>query len=112
MQIPPIKLMRQGVMANVNQSLDNDRAVIEYTKAVQARPDDRTLRALLDQAKVRAAQDHFSRARRMASVGKLEEALVEYQLAAELNPSNETIQQEMQTARVQLRAKAHVDVRL
>src|SRR5687768_11546975 len=98
--------MRAARLAESQQ--DYDRAVIEYTKAVQARPDDRTLRALLDQAKVRAAQDHFSRARRMASVGKLEEALVEYQLAAELNPSNETIQEEMQTARVQLRAKVSV----
>ena len=88
---------------------DYDRAVIEYTKVVRARPNDRMARASLEQAKLRAAQDHFSRARRMASVGKLEESLVEYQLAAELNPTNQTIQDEMRTARAQLRAKIAVN---
>ena len=88
---------------------DYDRAVIEYTKVVRARPNDRMARASLEQAKLRAAQDHFSRARRMASVGKLEESLVEYQLAAELNPTNQAIQDEMRTARAQLRAKIAVN---
>nr|MBA3268947.1 hypothetical protein [Acidobacteriota bacterium] len=88
---------------------DFDRAVVEYTKVVRARPDDRNARASLEQAKVRAAQDHYTRARRMASVGKLEEALIEYQLAAELNPSNEAIQEEMRRARGQLRAKVAVN---
>ena len=47
----------------------------------------------LERAKLRASQDHFSRARaRLAATGKLEEALVEYQLAAELNPGNGDIQ--------------------
>ncbi len=40
----------------------------------------------LDRAKLRASQDHFARARRHAATGRTEEALVEYQLAAELNP--------------------------
>ena len=76
---------------------------------MRARPDDRTARASLEQAKKRAAQDHFTRARRMASIGKLEEALVEYQLAAELDPTHQSIQDEMRTARSQLRAKIAVD---
>ena len=88
---------------------DYDRAVVEYTKVVRARPNDRMARASLEQAKLRAAQDHFTRARRMASVGKVEEALVEYQLAAELNPSNQSILDEMRTARAQLRAKIAVN---
>jgi general secretion pathway protein D len=87
---------------------DFDRAVVEYTKALRARPNDRTLRASLEQAKLRAAQDHFTRARRLASIGKLEEALIEYQLAAELNPTNGAIQDEMRTARAQIRAKIAV----
>ena len=88
---------------------DFDRAVIEYTKVVRMDPNDRNARASLEQAKVRAAQDHFTRARRAASVGKLEEALVEYQLATELNPSNQTVQDEMRTVRAQIRAKIAIN---
>ena len=87
---------------------DFDRAVIEYTKVVQARPNDRTARASLEQAKLRAAQAHFTTGRRLASLGKLEEALLEYQVAAELNPSNGEVQDEMRTVRAQLRAKVAV----
>jgi general secretion pathway protein D len=88
---------------------DFDRAVVEYTKVVRARPDDRTARAALEQMKLRAAQDHFTRARRLSSIGKLEEALVEYQLAAELNPTNANIQDEMRSVRAQLRTKVAVN---
>jgi general secretion pathway protein D len=84
---------------------DFDRAVVEYTKLVRANPDDRNARASLEQVRVRAAQAHFSTARRLAALGKFEEALIEYQLAAELNPSSGLIQDEMRTVRAQLRAK-------
>ena len=93
---------------NAEAQQDFDRAVVEYAKVVRARPDDRTARAALEQAKIRAAQDHFTRARRLASIGKLEEALVEYQLAAELNPTSSQIEEEMRRARVQMRAKIAV----
>jgi general secretion pathway protein D len=98
--------LRDARLAEAQQ--DFDRAVIEYTKAVRAHPDDRNARASLEQAKLRASQDHFTRARRLASVGKLDEALVEYQLALELNPTNQTIHDEMRTARTQMRAKIAV----
>jgi general secretion pathway protein D len=98
--------MRAGQAAESQQ--DYDRAVVEYEKAVRERPNDRTARTSLEQAKLRAAQDHFSRARRLASLGKLEEALVEYRIASELNPTNSTIDQEMARARAQLRAKISV----
>ncbi len=42
-------------------------------------------------------------------IGKLDEALVEYQLALELNPTNQTIHDEMRTARTQMRAKIAVN---
>ena len=87
---------------------DFDRAVIEYTKVVQARPNDRTARASLEQAKLRASQAHFTTGRRLATLGKFEEALLEYQLAAELNPANTAVLEEMRTVRAQLRAKVSV----
>ena len=99
--------LRDARLAEAQQ--DFDRAVIEYTKAVRANPDDRNARASLEQAKLRAAQDHFTRARRLASIGKLDEALVEYQLALELNPTSQTIHDEMRTARTQMRAQIAVN---
>jgi general secretion pathway protein D len=90
------------------QRQDYDLAVAEWTKAARARPDDRTIRLSLDRAKLRASQDHFARARRHAATGKTEEALVEYQLAAELNPANGEIQDELRALRAQLRTQVAV----
>ncbi len=88
---------------------DFDLAIVEYTKALHAKPNDRSIRASLEQAKLRAAQQHFTRGRRHAGTGKLEEALVEFQIAAELNPSGSEIQEAMRETRAQLRAKVAVD---
>ena len=59
----------------------------------------------LDRAKLRAAQDHFVKGRRLAALGKFDEALVEYGLAAELNPSSADIDQELRATRNRLRTK-------
>ena len=98
---------RQAELAEGQQ--DFDRAVIEYTKLVRERPNDRIARASLEQAKLRAAQGHFTTARRLAAIGRFEDALAEYLIAAELNPSNTAIQDEMRTVRSQLRAKVAVN---
>ena len=98
--------LRTAQLAESQQ--DFDRAVIEYSKALQERPDDRTIRTALQQARIRASQRHFSTARRLAAVGKFDEALIEYQLAAELNPTDGEVQDEMRTVRSQQRAKISV----
>ena len=67
--------MRAGRTAE--RAEDFDRAVVEYQKALRQRPDDYSLRRALDRVKLRAAQDHHTRGRRLAGTGKLEEALVE-----------------------------------
>ena len=46
----------------------------------------RTPALALERAKLRAAQDHFTRGRRLAATGKLEEALVEFQIAVRAEP--------------------------
>ena len=74
---------------------DYDRAVVEYTKALRLRPDDADARLGLERAKLRASEDHFQRGRRLAATGKLDEALVEYELAAELNPTSADIDEEL-----------------
>jgi general secretion pathway protein D len=87
---------------------DYDTAVVEFSKALRERPDDITIRKSLDRAKLRASEVHFTRARRQASTGKLEEAVVEFQLAAELNPANGEVQDELRSTRAKLRAKLPV----
>jgi general secretion pathway protein D len=96
------------VARNAEASQNYDLAVAEYTKLLRDDPDSREARQGLDRAKLRASQDHFSKARRLTSTGKLEEALVEYQLAAELNPGNTEIERELQDTRRQLRAKVAI----
>ncbi|MEO8681533.1 MAG: secretin N-terminal domain-containing protein [Vicinamibacterales bacterium] len=98
-----LKLARS---AESNQNYD--LAVAEYTKLVRANPNDADAKQGLERSKLRASQDHFTAARRFSATGKFEEALVEYQLATELNPGNSEIAREMQDTRTQLRAKVAV----
>jgi general secretion pathway protein D len=98
--------VRRAGQAEAQQ--DFDRAVVEYTKALKSDPDNRTIRMSLEQAKLRASQDHFTRGRRLEAVGKLEEALVEFQLAGELNPTASDVHEAIQSTRAQVRAKLAV----
>ena len=87
---------------------DYDLAIVQYTKALHLHPDDVNARVGLERAKLRASQDHFARARRFVATGKLDQALVEYEVAAELNPSNPDIDTELNTTRHGLQAKVAV----
>jgi general secretion pathway protein D len=93
---------------SAEQSQDYDLAVVEYTKALRLKPADNGLRLALGRAKIRASEDHFTRARRLAATGKLDQALAEYELAAELNPSNGDVDNELRSTRNKLRAKIAV----
>jgi general secretion pathway protein D len=90
---------------NAEMAQNYDIAVAEYTKLLRENPANRDAKQGLERAKLRASQDHFAAARRLSASGKLEEALVEYQLAAELNPSSADIDRELQSTRTQLRAQ-------
>src|SRR5438552_774320 len=94
---------RRGREAERQQ--DYDRAVVEYTKAVRLHPDDTNARTGLERAKLRAAEDHFLRGRRLAATGKFDQALVEFELAAEMNPTSGDIEDELRATRNKLRAK-------
>ena len=85
-----------------------DEAVMEYTRALEERPNDRTLRRDLDRARLRAAQYHKAEGLRLAGLGNHEDALVEYRIAAELDPSNADIQDALREAaeRVRMREAA------
>jgi general secretion pathway protein D len=90
------------------QQQDYDRAVVEYTRAVKERPGDKSAKLALERARVRASQDHFQRGRRLEAAGRYEEALLELQLAAELNPSNGDVDDLLRSTRLALRNKIAV----
>jgi general secretion pathway protein D len=96
------------VAEQAEQAQDYDRAVVEYTKIVRANPGDKFAKAALDRVKLRAAQDHMARGRRLAGLERYEEAVVEFQVAAELNPSDSQIDTALKDARQKLRAQVAV----
>jgi general secretion pathway protein D len=87
---------------------DYDRAVVEYTKAARANPNDDTTRLALQRARIRASQAHAFRGRKLLSAEKYEEALVEFQLASELNPSDVQVEEALRDTRQKLRTKVAV----
>jgi general secretion pathway protein D len=87
---------------------DYDRAVVEYTKALREKPGDADARAGLERTKVRASEEHLQRARRLSATGKLDEALVEYGMAAEMNPTSTVIDDELRATRNKLRLRVAV----
>jgi general secretion pathway protein D len=98
--------MRAGQLAE--QSQDYDRAVVEYTKVLKAHPDDKDARLSLDRAKLRASLDHYNRGLRLRNGGRLDEALVELQIASELNPAGGDIEDMLTAVRAQLRTKVAI----
>jgi general secretion pathway protein D len=98
--------LRAGRVAERQQ--DYDRAVIEYSSAAKQRPNDVELRVALQRVKIRASNDHFAKGRRLAGIGKLEEGMTELQVAAELNPTNAEIDDQLRQTRAALRAKVAV----
>jgi len=96
----------QGWKAERQQ--DWDRAVVEYTAAVRESPQDQNARLALERAKLRAMQVHVANGRRFASLGKLDEALVEYQIASQLSPANTEIEDALRNLRTALRARVAV----
>jgi general secretion pathway protein D len=98
--------LRSGIDAERRQ--DYDLAVVEYTKAVRLRPNDTDARLGLERARLRAAGEHFQRGRRLAALGRYDQALVEYELASELNPTSGDIDTELRATRSQLRSNAAV----
>jgi general secretion pathway protein D len=87
---------------------DFDRAVVEYTKALRAKPGDQGIRVALERARIRAAQAHAFRGRTLAAAERYEDALVEYQLASELNPSDTQVDEALRDTRQKLRTKVTV----
>lgn len=100
------KPYRVGQLAE--QRDDFDQAIVAYTQAQVADPDNREIALALKRAKLRASASHHSKGRRLAGAGKYEEALVEFQLALEFNPANGDAEDAVREMRVALRTKMAV----
>ncbi len=98
--------LRRGAAAEQRQ--DYDVAVAEYTNQLRQHPGDANARLALERAKLRASTAHFASGRRFAATGKLDQALVEYELALELNPTNADIETALRDVRGQLRTRVAV----
>ena len=88
---------------------DYDRAVVEYSRALNTDAGNVDARTGLHRAKTRAAIIHYDRGRQLAAAGKLSEAVSEYQVAAEMNPAGAEIQEALRSAQDQLRAQVPVN---
>lgn len=84
---------------------DYDRAVVLYRRAVQERPNDRSAQLALERAMLRAAQQHYAAGRALARQSRWEEALAEYQIAYELNPTMGDIERELAATREAVRTR-------
>jgi general secretion pathway protein D len=70
---------------------DYDRAVLEYSRALQANPQSREYRQSLDRARLRASEEHARAGRRYFARGNFKEALDELKLAFDLNPASSSL---------------------
>jgi general secretion pathway protein D len=98
--------MRRGQEAEHRQ--DYDQAVVAYNNVLRLNPNDTNARLALERAKLRAAAQHFQQGRRQAALGRYDQALIEYELASELNPTSGDIEAELRATRAQLKTKIAV----
>jgi general secretion pathway protein D len=82
---------------------DYDLAVASYQRAVRDHPRDRDAQLGLERSRLRASEAHLLRGRRLSSQGRDQDALVELQLANELNPTSEEVETELRRVRIALR---------
>lgn len=80
------------------KSNDWDRAVVEYSKAVQLAPDNAGYRQSLERARLRASQAHTRAGRVLMGRGLYKEAIDELRLALDLVPGSPTVAADLREA--------------
>ena len=90
---------------NADQLREVDIAVAEYTKAVREEPNNAEAIQGLQRAKLRASEEHLLRGRRLYGQGHYDDALIELQLAVELNPTNADADRDLRAASTAVRTK-------
>jgi general secretion pathway protein D len=94
------QVSRQAQLAE--ESGDWDEAVDRYLELAERQPANVRIKNALLRARFKAAQDHFSKGRRFYEAGVIERALVEYQQAVSLDPTNQYAQVELDKVRAEM----------
>jgi len=90
---------------NADELHDYDISVAEYMKAVREHPASQAARLGLETARLRAADAHFARGERLSSQGRWDDAIVELQIATDLNPTNGDAARALRDARTAQRER-------
>ncbi|HSG66728.1 MAG TPA: secretin N-terminal domain-containing protein, partial [Gammaproteobacteria bacterium] len=94
------RVLRNAELAEARQ--DWDEAVVHYLDLTERDAGNVRWRTALLRARLRAAQEHFQTGRRFHEAGVPERALVEYQRAVQLDPTNQYAQVEYEKLRREL----------
>jgi tetratricopeptide (TPR) repeat protein len=95
--------LRQAKLAD--DLRDYDVAVANYMKVLRSRPNNLEALQGLERAKLRASDAHLLQGRRLAGQGRTQDAVLELQIAVELNPANTAAEKELRAARARVRAE-------
>ncbi|MFN7941994.1 MAG: cohesin domain-containing protein [Thermoanaerobaculia bacterium] len=82
-----------------------DQAVLHYIDLTEQQPGSLRYKSALLRARLNASQEHFTRGRRFHEAGVLDRALVEYQQATQLDPTNQYAQVELDKVRLEIAAE-------
>jgi len=94
------RLLRQAEQAEARE--DWDQAVVHYLDLSERDPGNVRWRSALLRARLRASQQHFTAGQRFREAGVTERAVVEYQRAVQLDPTNQYAAVELEKARQEL----------
>lgn len=84
---------------------DWDEAVLQYMKALEESPDNLAYRAALMRVKIKSSRVHLEKGKEYEAAGVIERALIEYQQAVQLDPTNQYAVAQLEHAREALAAQ-------
>ena len=100
------QMYREAQLAE--QEGDWDRVVVLYLELLEIQPGNIDYRSGLLRAKLRASQEHFERAKKLHEAGARERALLEYQQAIQLDPTNQYAQVQLDKVRAELAERREI----
>jgi len=86
-----------------------DRAVGQYVIALNKKPDNPQYRAGFERARLAASQFHFQKAKQLAETKNFEQAIIEYQIASDFDPTHQYIHNELDKARINYEKELNKD---
>jgi general secretion pathway protein D len=72
-----------------------DVAVAEYSRALSQNPNSPEIKMKLNMAKIFAARTHYEQAKRLLEAKDMEKAVIELEVASDLDPENKAVQDEL-----------------